>query len=91
MSFTLPVLFKFKHKYLLVGVPKSSVGSVDIIIPSCKCQNIGFINNKTENDNVVMHSTYAWMQTEVEVVKQTVFGNAFFRRITGLHLIINNE
>lgn len=93
VSFTLTVLFKFKHKYLLVGVPKSSLGSADIVTPSLKCPNIG---NKTENDKVlmhstyagiqqssryVMHSTYAWIQTEVEVVQQTVFENTFFRRI----------
>lgn len=83
VSFTRTVLFKFKHKYLLVGGPKSSGGSADIVTPTWKCQNIGFITNKTENDKVVMHSTYAWMQTEVEVFKQTVFENRFFRRIYG--------
>lgn len=56
VSFTVTVLFKFMHKYL-VGVPKSSGGSADIITPSWKCQNIGLITNKTENDKVLMHST----------------------------------
>lgn len=34
MSFILTVLFKFKHKYFLVGVPKSSGGSADFVTPS---------------------------------------------------------
>lgn len=62
MSFTLTVSFNFKHKYLPFDVPKSSGGSADIVTPSSKCKNISFITNKTENDKVVMHSTYAGIQ-----------------------------
>lgn len=62
VSFTLTVLFKFKYKYLLVGVPISSGGSADIVTISWKCQNIDFIDNTTENDKAVMHGTYAGIQ-----------------------------